>query len=343
MKLFASNLAGHLEKTLAPIYLVSGDEPLLVSEAAQAIREAAAARGFEHRDLHVVEKGFKWAELQAGADNLSLFAARRVVELRLPTARPGDAGARVIRGLAERPDPDRLVLVVTSKLDASAARSAWVRCIEASGVAVKVLPITREDLPRWIRRRAGRRGLRLSSDAANLLADRVEGNLLAADQEMAKLALARGEGPVDAEAVMESAAMSARFDVFRLTEAVLEGQSRRAITVLAGLRAEGVEPALVSWALSRELALLARLSFALYQGEHVDQALRKHGVWRARQPQVKRALRRLSLGELTALLGRACEVDRIIKGIVTGRPWDAVTQLVVAALRPSLPEAGRPV
>lgn len=335
MKLPFQQLAAHLQKDLLSAYLVGGDEPLLVARALDRIREAARARGFEERELHVVERGFRWADLEAGADNLSLFAARRIVELRLASPRPGDQGARAMRALIERPDPDRLVIVaINGKLDASVTRSAWVKSFEKHGARVEIWPVDRAAMPRFIQSRARELELSMSSAAAALLADRVEGNLLAADQELVKLSLT-ADGPIGEVEVLESVANSARFDVFRLTDAVVAGEVARSLRVLDALRIEGVQPALVSWALGRELALLAKLDFAVAHGDSVDQACAQHGVWRNRQPGIKRALARLRGPRLRKLLDQAAAVDRTVKGVHHGQPWDALTALVIETVSPA--------
>lgn len=332
MKLPLQQLDSHLQRALLGAYLVAGDEPLLVASALDRVRAGARERGFEERELHVVERGFRWAELEADADNLSLFAARRIVELRLASPRPGDAGARAMRGLIERPDPDRLVLVgINGKLDAAATRSAWVKSFEKHGARVEIWPVDRAAMPRWITTRARELELRLSGEAAALLADRVEGNLLAAEQELVKLSLTT-RGAVGEDEVLAAVANSARFDVFRLTDAVVAGETSRALRVLDGLRAEGVQPVLVSWALGREIALLGKLEFAVAAGEPFDRACASNGIWRSRQPGIKRALVRLGRVRLKALLARAAEVDQTVKGVRYGRPWDALTSLVVAAV-----------
>lgn len=342
MKFAADRLATHLTKNLAPVYLVTGDEPLLVTEALESIRVRARQDGFEQRDLVVVERGFKWEELEADADNLSLFATRRILELRLASPRPGDNGRRTISSLVGRLDPDRILLIATTKLDSAASRSAWVKSIQTRGVVVQVWPIERSKLPRWIQQRAGRARLKFSTGAAELLADRVEGNLLAADQEIQKLALLRGEGSVDEQMVLDAVANNSRFDVFRLVDAILEGDARRSLAIVAGLRAEGIAPALVSWALSRELCLLTRLKSAELQGDSAGRASSKQRVWpQYRQPLVARALRNYRLGQLTALLAQAAEVDGVIKGVSQGRPWDELTQLVIGMLNTDHPGRGR--
>ena len=332
MKFGAQKLAAHLSQTLASVYLVAGDEPLVVAEALESIRARAVRDGFEQRNLVVVDRGFRWAELEGDADTLSLFATRRILELRLESLRPGDEGRKTIQALVERPNPDRLFLVATPKLDSAASRTAWVKSIDTHGVIVQAWPVERPNLPRWIQERAGRTGLRFSATAAEFLADRVEGNLLAADQEIQKLGLLVGEGSIDEQTVLNAVASNTRFDIFRLIDAILARNARRSLAVLTGLRAEGIAPALVLWALSRELGLLLRLKTAAGQGVSEAQVFSRHRVWPKRQSILSTALRRYQLGQLITLLGRAEEVDRVIKGVSTGRPWDGLTQLVIAML-----------
>ncbi|HEY8519740.1 MAG TPA: DNA polymerase III subunit delta [Gammaproteobacteria bacterium] len=334
MKLPFRQLDRSLRERLSSAYLVTGDEPLLVDEALEKIRAAARKAGFEERELHVVDRSFPWAELEASADNLSLFAARKIVELRLSSPRPGEEGGAAIRSLVERPSPDRLlILALNGRLDAAAAKAAWVKSIERHGTWVEVWPVDRTELPDWIAQRARGHGLTLTPGAAALLAERVEGNLLAADQELKKLALA-GERTVDEEAVAEAVANSARFDVYRLSDAVAAGDAARAIRVLDGLRAEGTEPVLVCWALNRELSLLARLKFATEHGVALETALAREHVWPRRQPLVKSALRRYRWSDLKALLVQAAETDAAVKGGSDVSPWEALTALVLASLRP---------
>jgi DNA polymerase III subunit delta len=333
LKLPASQLSSHLERGLSGIYLIAADEPLLVGDAADAIRQAASERGFAEREIHFVERGFRWENLRAGADSLSLFADRRIIELRMATPRPGEAGARAIRSLAEEQEPDRLILIsVQSRLDASTARSVWVRTVEQHGVVVEIRPVGLSDLPGFIARRARRHGLTLGADAAEALAERVEGNLLAADQELAKLALIHDDGRVDADTVLASVATSARFDVFRLSDAVVGGDLARAMTVLEGLKTEGIAPPLVLWALAREIMLLARLKSGATGGHGVEERMAQLRVWRSRQPAIRRALERYSRAELTGLVRRASAVDRAVKGLDRVPAWEAITGLVLELL-----------
>lgn len=338
MKIPFRQLRRHLGEKLAPAYLVAGDEPLLLGEALADIREAAGHAGFEERELHVVERGFDWDDIEASADNLSLFSTRKVVELRLASPRPGDAGARSLRRMLARPDPDRLLLLgIGARLDAATAKSAWVKAFEEAGAIVEVWPVERQELPRWIAERAARYRLELTRAAAEVLAERIEGNLLAADQELRKLSLTEPNRAVDEAAVLAAVANSARFDVFLLTDAVLAGDAPRALRVLAALRAEGVQSVLVSWALARELGLLAKLKFALAAGERIEAAFARHGVWRRRQSLVRGALARYEWRRLKSLLTQALEVDALVKGGVGARPWDAVTRLVLAMLETGAP------
>ena len=314
---------------------------MLVAEALDQVREAARRAGFAERELHVVDRSFRWAELESQSDNLSLFASQKIVELRLQSPRLGDAGSKTVKALLEKQDPDRVLLLgVMAKLDADVTRTAWVKAVEKLGVRVEIWPIARPELPRWLNVRAGKYGIKLTPAAVELLADRAEGNLLAADQELVKLGLTHAGTVVDEEAVVETVGNSARFDVFALSDAVLAGDTLRALKILAGLKAEGAQPALVSWSLSREFGLLTQLSFAAAGGS-LDAAFRQCGVWPRRQPIVQAALRRLRPKQWAALLLRAAQVDLLVKGIGTGSPWDAITDLVMRAVQPARAEAIR--
>ncbi len=336
MKIAYRQLAGHLNSELARVYLIAGEEPLLVDEALAAVREAAERAGFAERELHVVDRSFRWAELESQADNLSLFASRKLLELRLSSPRIGDAGSRAARELIEHVSDDQLVLIgIHARLDSATVRLAWIKAVERHGVRVEVWPVERRELPRWVAARARRHGIRLQSSAVELLAERAEGNLLAVDQELTKLALIEPGGEFDEAAVAAAVGESARFDVFRLSDALLAGDARRALRVLAGLRAEGVAPPLVAWALAREIGTLAAVRFAIDAGTDPQHAMRSHGIWPRRQPLVQSALRRLPKDRLAGLLRAAARADRASKGAQQGTgPWEAITELVLAAVLP---------
>ena len=336
MKLPFNQLAATLERDLAPLYLIAADEPLLVVEAGDLVRAAARAREFHERETHYVERGFRWDRLLGGADSLSLFSDKRIVEIRMPAARPGVAGAAAIRELAENADPDRLIIIsIQSRLDRKQLASAWAKAVEKHGVVVQIRPVARHELPRFIVSRARQKGLSISPDAADLLAERVEGNLLAADQELAKLALIRETGSVDAEAVLEAVSSSARFDVFRLGDALVSGDSKRALKVLAGLKAEGAAPQLVLWALAREIQLLSQLDQARARGENLGAMMSRLRIWESRQGALRRAIDRYDAGALTRLVKSAAHADRVVKGLERAPAWEAVTGLLLDAVRSS--------
>ena len=328
MKISGDNLASSLARQLQTIYLVSGDEPLLVNEAADAIRAAARKQGFEERELHVVERGFDWQGLIAGSRSMSLFAQRKIVEIRMANAAPGEQGADAIVELADQPSPDTLVLIITAKLDGRTQGSRWVSAAEKRGVLVQVWPVDLPRLPAWIRERLGRHKLQADSAAASLLAERVEGNLLAAHQEIEKLALLLPPGPITAETVLDTVADSARFDVLQLGEAAMRGQTARALRILEGLRGEDVEPTLVLWAVNKDLQWIARARGLMRRGQSAESAMNALYVWRPRQNAMGQALSRMNGHTLRNLLLDAERVDRTIKGVEKGDPWLALERLV---------------
>ncbi len=307
---------------------MSGDEPLLVNEAADAIRARARAEGFTERELHVTDRGFDWQSLFAESRSLSLFAQRKILEIRMPTAAPGDQGGKVIAELAADPSPDTLVLVTTPKLDGRTLSSRWVSAIDKHGTVVQIWPMELARLPAWIRERLSRHGLQADPAAAALLAERVEGNLLAAHQEIEKLALLLPKGAVTAEAVLDAVADSARFDVLQLGEAAMKGQTARALRILEGLRGEGVEPPLALWALNKDLQWIARAQALMRNGQSADSAMNALYVWRPRQPAMKLALKRHTAEAVRGLLLDAANVDRAIKGVVRTNAWTEFEALV---------------
>jgi len=251
LKLTSDSLAAHLAGPLLPAYLISGDEPLLVAEAAASVRTRARASGCSERETHFLERGTDWDEVLAAARNLSLFATRRIIEIRLASGKPGVAGGEALLKLAQSSGEELLLLVIAPRLDRDAQGANWVKAIEMRGAWVQIWPIDAPDFIDWLQARSRRLGLTLDEEALAVLAERTEGNLLAAHQELEKLRLLFGEAPVSAAQVLASVADSARYDVAQLTEAALAGDAARALHVLAGLRAEGVEPTLVLWAVNK--------------------------------------------------------------------------------------------
>jgi len=319
-------LSSGLARGLRSAYLVTGSEPLLIAEACDAIRAAARAQEYADREVHFLERGFDWNALLADAANLSLFATRRLIELKIgPT--PDAESQRALAGLAERPPADT-VLLVSGELERKALTTAWVRAFEEHGVLVVVQSVERPALPGWIRERLGRRGVTIEPAAAELLADRVEGNLLAAQQEIERIALLMPEATLDVGQVAGLVADSARYDVFELAAAAFSGQAERALRILAGLRAEGREPPLVLWALLNDLRGLSRVAQRAERERSLDSIFRAEQIWSNRQGPLKAALRRLPRPEIDALLVAAAAADRMAKGSLRGDAWVALEALV---------------
>ncbi len=330
MKLQANQLSSHLQKSLAPCYLVTGDEFLLVDESLDAIRETARERGFKSRELHVATVGFDWQALTASTGNLSLFAEQRIVELRLPTGKPGKVGGAAIIDLVEQSGPELLFIVTGPKLDRSSSASKWAKTIDQKGVSLPIWPIGVRELPGWIANRMRAAGLQPDRDAVTLIADRVEGNLLAAQQEIEKLRLLLGEGKVSVEAASDAVANSSRYDVYKLTDAALAGDANRSVKILGGLRAEGVEPVIVMWALTRELRTLATLDDVIRQGGDLGGAMQKSGVWRNRQGLMRSCISRHQHGDFHRMLKATGRADAAAKGQRVGNPWEMATDVVVS-------------
>lgn len=328
MKISSDNLASSLARGLGPVYMISGDEPLLVNEAADAIRARARKDGFAERELHVVERGFDWNTLLADSRAMSLFAQRKIIEIRMANPTPGEQGGAAIVELAEQPSPDNLILVITGKLDGRTQNSKWVQAIEKHGVLVQAWPIELARLPNWIRERLGRHGLQADPAAASLLAERVEGNLLAAHWEVEKLALLLPAGAVTAQTVLDAVADSARFDVLQLGEAAMRGQTARAVRILEGLCGEGIDATLVLWAVNKDLQWIARAQHLMRNGQSADSAMNAIYVWRPRQAAMKQALQRLKPQAVQDLLLDASRVDQAIKGVLRIDAWVELEALV---------------
>ncbi|MEO7387517.1 MAG: DNA polymerase III subunit delta, partial [Gammaproteobacteria bacterium] len=327
-----AQLHGPLSATpLVPIYLVSGDEPLLVNEVVDALRSAAVASGCEEREAHVAERSFTWDTVTASLRNLSLFSAGKLVEIRLPTPNAGDEGSRAMRQLAARAPDGNTVVIITPALPRKIAESAWAGALTKAGVWVETRPPALADLPRWIAQRFRAAGLDCQPEGLELLAARVEGNLLAAQQEIHKLALLHSAGAtLDVEQIRAAVADGARFDVFQLGDAALAGDAERAVRVLGGLREEGIAAALVLWSLVRETLVLVDAGVRAGREGSVAQAVQGAGVWQSRSDLYVRALRHHKPGSLRRLLRMAGRADQIVKGARTGEPWNALLELTLA-------------
>ncbi len=328
-KLRPDQLAGALRKGLSPVYLVSGDEPLLAQEACDQIRQAARKAGFSEREIHHVEAGFDWDHLLTSANSLSLFAERKVIELRIDNGKPGDKGGKALLSYCDNPSEDNLLLIVTPKLDGSSQRSKWYKTLEKTGTVIQIWPVAPTQLPRWIDQRLQQAGLQASRDAIDMLAARVEGNLLAATQEIEKLKLLAVDGQVSAEMISGAVADSARYDVFTLIDKALHGDARGAVRTLQGLKGEGTDATVILWALAREIRTLNQVQHAVQQGQPLDRAAQNAGVWDKRKPLVSNALRRLKQAQLQMLLRKANGIDKAIKGLRNADAWDELMDLTL--------------
>ena len=322
LKLTLESLRTHLAGEPARAYLVTGDEALLVAEAADAIRARARSAGFDEREVIFIERVADWEAVRETSNNLSLFGSRKLIEIRLPSGKPGAGGSKAIVELLQNSSPDNIYLMLTGKLEWEQNSSAWVKAFESAGAWLPVWPVELERLPQWLRARAAKLDLEIDDDAARFIVDRTEGNLLAAQQELQKLELgATNTGRkkhITLAAVQASIGDSARFDVFQLGEAALGADVPRALRILAGLRSEGVEPTLALWSLAREV----------------------HNVWGTTSPGPSRgrqkpsaalenAKRRASKLPFARLAARISRADRMIKGQHAGDAWDELALLIV--------------
>ncbi len=328
-KIRNDQLAQQLTGQLACVYLVSGDEPLLVQETCDQIRQAARNANFSERERHHVDKQFEWSQLLSSANSLSLFNDKKIIELRIDNGKPGAEGSKAICEYLKSPSEDNVLMIVTPKLDSGTQRSKWVKTIEKAGYWIPIWPISEAQLPRWLGQRLQKAGLKADSQVIELLATRVEGNLLAAHQEIEKLTLLSKDEWLSPELVANTVANSARYDVFGLVDKALVGDARAAVRNLNGLKSEGTEPITVLWALAREIRTLLSVSQATNQGQQFAWAAKNAGVWDKRQPLVQQALRRLHPKQLALLIRQANGIDKSIKGLRNADTWNELTELVL--------------
>ena len=319
-------LATGLTRGLRSACLVTGAEPLLIAEACDTIRQRARTEGYADREVHFLERGFDWSALLADTANLSLFATRRLIELKFASA-PDAAAGNALAALARDPPPDTLLLV-SGELERRSLGTTWVKAFEENGLLVVAQAVDRPALPAWIRDRLARHGVGIAPEAAELLADRVEGNLLAAQQEVERIALLMPGASLGAAEVAEIVADNARYDVFELSAAAFAGQPARALRILAGLRAEGREPPLILWALLQDLRGLSRVALRAGRERSLEDAFRAEQVWSNRQGPLRAALARITRPQVDALLASAARADRIAKGSLRGDAWAALEGLV---------------
>jgi DNA polymerase-3 subunit delta len=331
-------LAAHLDKPLAPLYVLHGNEPLLVLEAGDAIRAAARKQGYAEREVLVAGQGFKWTELQSAAGNLSLFGASKLVDLRIPNGKPGRDGGEALQRYAKTLDDGVVTLVTLPELDWATRKAAWFVALAEAGVAVETNAPERDRLPDWIAQRLARQQQKAGPEALAFIADHVEGNLLAAHQEILKLGLLHPPGELSFDAVREAILNVARYNVDALRQAMLEGDATRCARLLEGLKGEGEAPPLILWALANEIRTLANLRQGLDEGQPLQGLMKAERIFDDRRRQaIQRALPRLDGAPLRTAILHAAKIDRMIKGLAGGDVWDEFLQLCLRLTRGATP------
>lgn len=327
MRLYPDKLEAHFSRGLAPIYILSGDEPLGLMECSDRIRAAAKSAGFVEREVIFVDSDDEWSRLRTSADSLSLFAAQRLIELRLPTGKPGRIGATALSEYAQSAPPDIVLLITSARLERAQTNAAWYKNIDKVGVSMTFWPIKASELPAWIESRMRQKRLRPTRAAVQLVAERVEGNMLAAAQEVERLSLLFPEQEIDVAQALEAVANSARYSIVDCIDAAMQGAPQRAIKVLQGLRGEGVAPVLVLWSLAQEIRAATRIAQSLAAGMSPQAALKAAKVWQNRVPAMRLALSRHSEKSWLELSSLVAHADRVLKGQATGDVWEVMSEI----------------
>lgn len=327
MLLRGEQLAAHLERELRPLYVLYGDEPLLVIEAADAIRAKTRQQGYSEREVLTVLPHFDWGQLLAAGGNLSLFGDKKLIDLRIPTGKPGKDGGAALQQWCQNLSMDNLLLITLPELDWRDEKAAWFTTLVNAGVAIKLMAPPLAELPGWIAGRLRRQQQSADLESLKFVAERVEGNLLAAHQEIQKLGLLYPAGQLTNEQIRDAVLNVARYDIDSLREALLSGDIARLTRTLDGLMQEGEAPPLVLWAMSEEIRALTVIRSGMDDGKPVDMLLKEAKVWGPRAAPVKKALQRLSTATLEAALHHAGKIDRLAKGIGQGNIWEEFLRL----------------
>ena len=332
MRLKPEQLTSHLQKSLLPVYLLGGDEPLLIQEAADQIRSTCRQQGFSERDVFHADKSFKWDELLASAAEMSLFGDKKIIELRL-----GDkvdaAASSALQSYCDNPNPDNVLIITVGKLDKKTLESKWGKAVYAIGSIIQIWPVEATQMPRWLDQRLKAAGLTADHETLALLSDRTQGNLLAAAQEVEKLKLFCTGNVITSEIVSQVVANSARYDLFASIDDAISGNITQALTALRGLRGEGTELTVIIWSLAKELRTLARIAEQLQNGSSLDAALNQARVWDKRKALYQAAIRGRNLRFFQFLLSQTSQIDRQIKGMESGDGWEGLEKLCLRLRR----------
>lgn len=319
-----STLVNSGGSALSCVYLVSGDEPLQIMEATDLIRSVCRERGYIEREIFDVDGNFDWQYFNEEAASMSLFSSQRILDVRLPSGKPGRQGSEAIKQYLENPPKDTILLITAGKLDKSAKNSAWYKAIDNNGAVIQCWPVALDKLHAWVKQRFQSRGMQPEPEVVDYVCQHIEGNMLAAAQEIDKIQLLIGSGAVDFESVREAITDNSRYSVFELVDVAMKGDQARVLKIANSLSAEGVEPLAVIWVFAKELRLL---SSAASDSSTAEYKLSRSGVWRNRMPLFKDCIARHSEKSLQSLLKRCAKIDGISKGFEQGNPWDELRML----------------
>ncbi len=333
MRLQAHQLSQHLQQELKSLYVLAGDEPLAQRESLDAIRAAARLSGVDERASLTVERNFNWQQIAAYGQSISLFASRRLLELHIPSGKPGLDGSKALQALAAQPLQDTVVIVILPKVDWRDQKSAWYVALEQAAVFLSLQEVDAAQLPQWIAKRLAMQQQQTDAETLDFIAHQVEGNLLAAHQEIMKLGLLYPAGTLAARDVREAVLNVSRYDAFQLGEAVLAGDAERTVRILQGLQDEGAQPVAVMNPLLWAIRPLVRLKQAEAQGENLATAMQQAKIFGERQTSARRAIARFSLKQLQAALQKLADIDRTAKGMLQGDAWLEISRLCFGLAR----------
>ena len=324
MNVRPDQLQSMIARTVCPVYMVSGDEPLQQMESLDLIRSFLREQGFTEREVLDVDAQFDWQRLIDEAASMSLFASRRIVELRLPSAKPGKQGSLILKDYLSRPPEDTVLIVNAGKIDGNTKKSAWFKAIDKSGLFVQCWPVPVDKLPFWLKQRFSLRNMDADNEVLAYISQHVEGNLLAADQEIEKLYLLLGPGKITYSDVAQAVTSQSRYSVFELVDMLLTGNSKRVIKIISGLKAEGMVPVVINWALAKDIRLLSQVAAEL---SSVDFKLKRSGVWQSRIALFKSCLSRHRPRTFQLMLKRCAYIDAVSKGLIDANVWDEIETL----------------
>ena len=329
MQIRAEQLNAVAQKSVPPIIALSSENVFLIQEAADIVRSAAREQGFLERQKFLADRSFDWQELTLSAQNLSLFGDRKLIELSIPTSKPGDKGSKALLNYLELAPQDTILLILLGKLDQASLRSKWYKALDSKAAVCRIWPVNSRDLPRWIEQRMEQKGLLADQDAVHVLAERVEGNLMAAAQEIDKLVLSFGNKRISADDILNATGDSARYNAFELVETCLQGKTDAALRMLYSLKAEGVDALAILWPLSNEIRTIKAVQLGMDSGAPLQPLFTKLRVWKNRQQAVQNCVRRTSPEQMQYLISLAVAVDQSAKGAANGNAWDGLSKLVV--------------